>query len=65
VTGCAPEISWTADWHVREECYAQALAGLIDAQHRQPWRLTGAPAPLHPRTLSSFAPALAAKSEDW
>ena len=28
--------SWTADWHVREECYAQALAGVIDAQHRQP-----------------------------
>ena len=27
---------WTADWQVREECYAQALAGLIDAQHRQP-----------------------------
>ena len=25
-----------ADWHVREECYAQALAGLIDAHHRQP-----------------------------
>ena len=30
-----------------------------------PWRLTGALAPLHPRTLSSFAPELAAKSEDW
>jgi TnpA family transposase len=30
------QLSWTADWHVREECYAQALAGLIDAQHRQP-----------------------------
>jgi hypothetical protein len=21
------QLSWTADWHVREECYAQALAG--------------------------------------
>ena len=30
------QLSWTADWHVREECYAQARAGLIDAQHRQP-----------------------------
>jgi hypothetical protein len=30
------QLSWTADWHVREECYAQALAGLIDAHHRQP-----------------------------
>ena len=30
------QLSWTADWHVREECYTQALAGLIDAQHRQP-----------------------------
>jgi hypothetical protein len=30
------QLSWTADWHVRKECYAQALAGLIDAQHRQP-----------------------------
>ena len=30
------QLSWTADWHVREECYAQALAGLTDAQQRQP-----------------------------
>ena len=30
------QLSWTADWHVREECHAQALAGLIDAHHRQP-----------------------------
>ena len=30
------QLSWTADWHVREECYVQALAGLMDAQHRQP-----------------------------
>ena len=27
--------SWTADWHIREECYPQALACLIDAQNRQ------------------------------
>lgn len=30
------QLTWTADWHIRDECYAQALAGLIDAQHRQP-----------------------------
>ena len=30
------QLCWTADWQVREEGYAQALAGLIDAQHRQP-----------------------------
>ena len=30
------QLSWTADWHVREECYVQALDGLMDAQHRQP-----------------------------
>jgi TnpA family transposase len=30
------QLSWTADWHVREECYVQALASLIDAQHQQP-----------------------------
>ena len=30
------QLTWTADWHVRDECYAQALAGLIDAQHQQP-----------------------------
>src|SRR5450631_2100912 len=30
------QLSWTADWHVREECYAHALAGLTDAQCKQP-----------------------------
>lgn len=30
------QLCWTADWHVREECYAQALADLSEAQHRQP-----------------------------
>ena len=30
------QLCWTADWQVREEGYAQALAGLIDAQQRQP-----------------------------
>jgi TnpA family transposase len=30
------QLTWTADWHIREECYSQALAVLIDAQHRQP-----------------------------
>lgn len=30
------QLCWTADWHIREECYAQALACLIDTQNRQP-----------------------------
>jgi len=30
------QLCWTADWHVREECYAQALVDLIDVQHRHP-----------------------------
>ena len=30
------QLTWTADWHVRDECYSQALAQLIDYQHRQP-----------------------------
>ena len=30
------QLCWTADWHVREECYSQALVSLTDAQHRQP-----------------------------
>jgi hypothetical protein len=33
--------SWTADWHVREECYAQALRA-DRAASPAPWRLTGA-----------------------
>jgi Tn3 transposase DDE domain len=59
------QLSWTADWHVREECYAQALAGLTMLSIASPSRLTGAAAPLHPRTLSSFTPAFVAKSEVW
>ena len=30
------QLTWTADWHIRDEGYARALAELIDAQHRQP-----------------------------
>ncbi len=30
------QLTWTADWPIRDEGYARALAGLIDAQHRQP-----------------------------
>src|SRR6516165_7591909 len=30
------QLCWTSDWHIREESYALALAGLIDAQNRQP-----------------------------
>ena len=30
------QLTWTADWPIRDECYTRALAELIDAQHRQP-----------------------------
>jgi TnpA family transposase len=30
------QLTWTADWHIRDECYSQALAQLIDYQHHQP-----------------------------
>jgi TnpA family transposase len=30
------QLTWTADWHIRDECYSQALAQLIDYQHYQP-----------------------------
>ena len=30
------QLTWTADWHIRDECYSQALAQLIDFQNRQP-----------------------------
>jgi hypothetical protein len=35
-----PQLTWTADWHIRDECYSQALAKLIDYQHRQPLAVT-------------------------
>ena len=49
------QLSWTADWHVREECYVQALASLIDAQHRQPLAAHWAAEPHPPRTLYRFS----------
>lgn len=30
------QLAWTAGWHLREETYRQALAVLVNAQHRQP-----------------------------
>ncbi|MEM9814563.1 MAG: Tn3 family transposase, partial [Pseudomonadota bacterium] len=30
------QLAWIAAWHLREECYGQALAALVDAQHRVP-----------------------------
>jgi TnpA family transposase len=30
------QLTWTADWHIRDECYSQALAQIVDYQHRQP-----------------------------
>ena len=29
-------LAWTAGWHLREETYAQALAVIVNAQHREP-----------------------------
>lgn len=30
------QLAWTADWHIRPETYASALARIVDAQHRHP-----------------------------
>ncbi len=30
------QLAWLASWHLREETYGQALAKLVDAQHRVP-----------------------------
>lgn len=30
------QLSWTSSWHLREDTYGEALARLVDAQHRQP-----------------------------
>ena len=30
------QLAWTADWHIRPETYANALARIVDAQHRHP-----------------------------
>ena len=30
------QLAWMADWHLRPETYASALATIVDAQHRQP-----------------------------
>ena len=33
--GCSfKQLSWTADWYVRDECYARALAELVNAHYR-------------------------------
>jgi hypothetical protein len=29
-------LCWTADWHIREETYAKALAEIVNLQHRLP-----------------------------
>jgi TnpA family transposase len=30
------QLAWAAGWHLREDTYRQALAALVNAQHRQP-----------------------------
>jgi TnpA family transposase len=38
------QLAWTAGWHLREDTYRQALATLVNAQHREPIAaLFGAP----------------------
>ncbi len=34
------ELSWTSDWHIREETYAAALKCLVSQQHREPFAAT-------------------------
>lgn len=31
------QLAWTADWHLRDDTYAQVLGGLNDALHRHPF----------------------------
>jgi TnpA family transposase len=30
------QLIWTTNWHIREDAYGQALARIVDLQHRQP-----------------------------
>ena len=30
-------LSWTADWHIREETYSKALAEIINVHHKLPF----------------------------
>lgn len=59
------QLSWTADWHVREERYVQALASLIDVQHTQPLADNWGTGTTSSSDAQFFAPAVAAKSEDY
>src|SRR5580704_9091146 len=36
------QLAWTHDWHVREDCYAAALAQLIEAHRSLPLARVGA-----------------------
>lgn len=59
------QIYWTADWHIREDCYAQALATLIDAQHRQPLAAYWGSGTTCYSDGQFFRAEAALKSEDW
>lgn len=55
------QLTWIADWHIRDECYAQALATLIDTQHRQPLSVHWDQEQLLPPMRSSSGPGGAVK----
>ena len=60
------QLAWTHDWHVREDCYAAALAQLIEAHRRLPLARVGAmglpPVPMDNFTVGAIAAKLWATS---
>jgi TnpA family transposase len=55
------QLAWMHDWHVREECYAAALARLIEAHRALPLARVWATGPPPARTDSSSAQVAAAR----
>ena len=53
------QLAWTHDWHVREDCYAAALAQLIEAHRSLPLARVGAmglpPVPMDNFTVRAIA----------
>jgi hypothetical protein len=60
------QLAWTHDWHVREDCYAAALAQLIEAHRSLPLARVGAmglpPVPMDNFTVRAIAAKLWATS---
>lgn len=55
---------WTAEWHIRDETYAGALAAIVDHHHAHPLSRYGGRATPHRRTGSSSVRADAATLTD-